>query len=207
MNLVLMAGTIQSCKSPSLAWARRLERDFLVRSNEDHILGRCDNRHRSIRSTILERPVLDIQNPSASEILRRRGGRISNRDYTLSSSKLFKVFGFLESGTDIATRSRPLKYYNGVEIIVGSVAAIDLELVRLNGDLIFPRWSHLIGFDKLDVGIRVIDPDRGRPSVFACLFNMQRRLVVFRICGLYHEDSGCRVKVTVICCDSKSTLV
>src|SRR5262249_16837861 len=115
MNLVLMAGTIQSCKSPSLAWARRLERDFLVRSNEGHILGRCDNRHRSIRSTILERPVLDIQNPSASEILRRGGRSISDRDYTLSSSKLFKVFGFLESDTDIATRSRPLKYDDGVK--------------------------------------------------------------------------------------------
>ena len=62
-----------------------------------------------------------------------------------------------------------MKYDDGVEIIVGSVAAIDLELVRLNGDLIFPRWSHLIGFDKLDVGIRVIDPDRGRPSVLTSL--------------------------------------
>src|SRR5262244_3299094 len=198
MNLVLMAGTIQSCKSPSLAWARRLERDFLVRSNEGHILGRCDNRHRSIRSTILERPVLDKQNPSASEILRRRGGSISNRDDTPSSSKLFKVFGFFESDADIATRSRPLKYDNGVEIIVGSIAAIDLELVRLNGDLIFPRWSHLIGFDKLDVGIRVIDPDRGRPSVFTCLFDPQRGLVIFPVCGTHLQNRGCRGKLTVI---------
>src|SRR5262249_11603497 len=178
MNLMPMTGT-RAAKSPSLAWAKRLKRDFLVHSNEGHILGRCDNRHRSIRSTILERPVLDIQNPSASEILRRGGGSVSDRDYTLSSSKRFKVFGFLESDTDIATRSRPLKSDDGVEIIVGSVAAIDLELVGLNGNLILARRSHLISLDKLDVGIRVIDPDRGRATVFTCLFDPQRGLVIF----------------------------
>src|SRR5262245_3282818 len=94
-------GWYESRKSPNLAWARRLERDFLVRSKEGHILGRCDNRHRSPRSTILERPVLDIPNPSASEILRRRGGSLSNRDDTPSTSNLFEVFGFFESDADI----------------------------------------------------------------------------------------------------------
>src|SRR6476620_4173961 len=87
---------------------------FHFLSDDGHILGGRDHCHRAVRASILERPVLDIQNPSASEILRRGGGSISNRDYTLSSSKLFKVFGFLESDTDIATRSRPLKYDDGV---------------------------------------------------------------------------------------------
>src|SRR5215475_4765876 len=189
MNLMPMAGT-RAANHLTLLGQGGSNETFWSTPNKGHILGRCDNRHRSIRSTILERPVLDIQNPSASEILRRRGGSISNRDDTPSSSKLFEVFGFFESDADIATRSRPLKYDNGVEIIVGSIAAIDLELVRLNGDLILPRRSHLIGFDKLDIRIWVIDPDRGRGSMFTCLSNTQGRLVVFRVCGSHLQNGG-----------------
>ena len=70
-----------------------------------------------------------------------RGDRsISDRDDTLSSSKLF-IVGFRESDTDIAARCQPRKYDNGFEAFVGAnigVAAIDLELVRLNGNLELP---------------------------------------------------------------------
>ena len=89
------------------------------------MLGWRDNCHRAIRSPILERPVLDIQNPSASEIRRRGDGSISNRDDTLSFSKLSKLAGFLESETDIATRCRPLKHDNGIEAyLIGLTAAL-----------------------------------------------------------------------------------
>src|SRR5262245_3813565 len=185
---------------------------FHFLSDDGHILGGRDHCHRAVRASILERPVLDIHNPSAGDIHRRSDGGIRDHDDTLSSSKLF-VVGFRESDTDIATRCRPRKYDNGFEAFVGaniSCAAIDLELVCLNGNLELPGVgisTRQTSLDKLDIGIRVIDPDRGRPSAFTCLFDPQRGLVVFRICGLYHEDSGCRVKVTVICCDSKSTLV
>jgi hypothetical protein len=78
------------------------------------------------------------------------------------------------------------------------VAAIDLELVRLHGNLILPRWSYLIGLDKLDVGIGVIDPDRGCAPVSACLFDPQRRLVVFRVGGSHLQNGRGRGKLTFV---------
>jgi len=56
----------------------------------------------------------------------------------LPSSKLFKLLGFPESDTDIATRCRPLKHDDGLEACIISFAAIDLEPVRLNGNLELP---------------------------------------------------------------------
>jgi hypothetical protein len=110
---------------------------------------------------------------------------ISNRHYTLSSPKLA---GCPEA--DIATRCFPLKHDDGFEASITSVAAIDLELLRLNGNLIFPGWGDLIGLDKLDVGIRVIDPDRGRAPAFTCLFDTERGLVILRVCGTYPRTAG-----------------
>jgi hypothetical protein len=103
-------------------------------------LGGRDHCHCAVRASILERPVLDIHNPSAVDIHRRSDGGIRDHDDTLSSSKLF-VVGFRESDTDIATRCRPRKYDNGFEAFVGAnigFAAIDLELVCLNGNLELP---------------------------------------------------------------------
>src|SRR5215813_7704316 len=122
----------------------------------------------SARTQIHERPVLDIQNPPAGGIARRRDSSIRNRYYTPSPSKLA---GCPES--DVAARCEPLEHNNSFEAVIIGVAAIDLELVRLNGDLILPRRSRLIGLDQLDVGIRVIDPDRSRASAYTCLFDTQ----------------------------------
>jgi hypothetical protein len=73
------------------------------------------------------------------------------------------------------SRCRALKYDDGVEAFIrgahGSPAAVDLEPVRLNGNLELPGTGAGVreaGFDELDVGIRVIDPDRGRPPVPSC---------------------------------------
>jgi hypothetical protein len=72
--------------------------------------------------------------------------------------------------SDIATRCQPLNHNDGLETGIISVATIDLQLISLNGNLIFPRWSYLISLDQLDVGIRIIDPDRGRAPVLTSLF-------------------------------------
>src|SRR5262245_1625915 len=64
---------------------------------------------------------------------------------------------FRESETDIAACCRPRKYDNGFKTFVGAnlgLPAIDLELVRLNGNLELPGvgispWQ--TGFDKLDI--------------------------------------------------------
>ena len=125
-------------------------------SDEGHALSWRDNCHCSIRAPILERPVLDIQNPSASRIHRRGDRSISNRDDTLSCSKLAPC-----PEADIAARCFPLKHDKSLEGSVSGVAAIDLELVRLNGSLIFPPRRYLIGLDKFDVGIRVIIGNAG----------------------------------------------
>ena len=69
-------------------------------AGQGYILGRRDNRHRSIRTSILERAILDIQDPSASGIHRWRDSSIGDRDDTLAFSKLA---GCPE--TDIATRA------------------------------------------------------------------------------------------------------
>jgi len=73
----------------------------------------------------------------------------------------------LESKTYIATRRRPLKDDDSIEAFLvganGSSAAIDLEPIRLNGNLELPgagiRGIYQASLDKLDVRIRVIDPD------------------------------------------------
>jgi hypothetical protein len=143
--------------------------------NANH-LGRRDYCYRSIRTSIRQRSSLDIQNPSASDIPRRGDGGIRDHNDTLSSSKRF-IVGFRESETDIATRCRPRKYDNGFEAFLGAnigFAAIDLELVCLNGNLELPGvgiCARQTSLDKFDIGIRVIDPDRGRPSAFTSLFN------------------------------------
>jgi hypothetical protein len=100
--------------------------------------------------------------------------------------------------SDVAARCSSLKHDKSLKGSIIGVAAIDLELVRLNGNLILPRWSHLIGFDKLDVGIWVIDPDRGCASAFTCLFDTQGRLVVFRVCGSYLQNSGGRIEGALV---------
>jgi len=157
--------------------------------DEGDILSWRDNCHCSIRTPILERSVLDIQNPAASGIARWGDRSVSNRNYTLPSSKLA---GCPES--DVAARCEPLKNDNRFEFAIFGVAAIDLEYVRLNGDLILTRWSYLTGLDKLDVGIRVIDPDRSRASDRTFLYDTQGWLVIFRVCGSHLQHSGCRLK-------------
>jgi hypothetical protein len=109
----------------------------LLTHRDEVSLGRRDNCDRSIRTPILERPILDKQNPGASDIPRRGDGGIRNHDDTLSSSKLF-IVGFRESETNIAARCGPREYDDGFKAFVGTYigfATIDLELVRLNGNL------------------------------------------------------------------------
>jgi hypothetical protein len=78
--------------------------------------------------------------------------------------------GFRESETDIAARCRPRKCDNRFKAFVGAnigFAAIDLELVRLNGNLELSGVgisTRQTSFDKLDIRIRIIYPDRGRAS-------------------------------------------
>jgi hypothetical protein len=71
------------------------------RPHEGRSLGRRDNCDRSVRTPILERPVLDIQNPGASDLPLRGDGGIRDHNDTLSSSKLM-ILGIRESETDIA---------------------------------------------------------------------------------------------------------
>jgi hypothetical protein len=85
-------------------------------SDGGYILSRRDNGCRSIRTLIFERPVRELQkNPAASEICHRGNGSLRNRHYTLTTSKLSKLAGFLEPATDIAACCRPLKHDNGIE--------------------------------------------------------------------------------------------
>jgi hypothetical protein len=83
--------------------------------------------------------------------------------------------GFREAETDIAASCRPREYDDGFKAFVGTYigfAAIDLELVCLNGNLELAGVgisTRQTSFDKLDIRIRVIDPDRGRASSPACL--------------------------------------
>src|SRR5688572_13474221 len=128
----------------------------------DRVLGRGDNGHRAARPAILEGSILDVQNPGASNI-RRRGDRcIRNHDCTLSCTKLTELAGFLESETNIPTGRRPLENHDGVESSLRRAAAIDLEPVRLNGNLELPGAGvsvRRVSLDELDVRIWVIDPD------------------------------------------------
>src|SRR6476646_4021840 len=139
---------------------------------------------------------------------------VSNRNHALSSSERFKLAGPLESEPDITSRRRPLKYDNGIEaFLIGAYcgsATIDLEPVRLNGDLEFPGAgirTRQASLDKLDIGIRVIDPDRGRAAACTCLLDTQHGLVIFRVRGAYLQDRRCRVKVTIIRRYNEGTLV
>src|SRR5262249_39183454 len=95
-----------------------------VPASDCDILSRRDNCHCPIRAPILERPVLDIQNPTTSGIDRWSDRSIGNRDDTLSSSKLA---GCPES--DVPARCSPLKNDDSLEARITRVAAIDLELV------------------------------------------------------------------------------
>jgi hypothetical protein len=103
--------------------------------------------------------------------------------------------GFRESKTDIATRCRSRKYDNRFEAFLGAnigFAAIDLKLGCLNGNLELPGVgisTRQTGLDKLDIGIRVIDPSRGRTSALTCLFYAQCGLVILWVCGSHLEDS------------------
>jgi len=65
-------------------------RSFIARLlfDEGYNLGWRDNCHRSIRTPILECPILDIQNPTTSGIHRWGDSSISNPNDALSSSKL-----------------------------------------------------------------------------------------------------------------------
>jgi hypothetical protein len=169
---------------------RLVRRSPRRRRNRDPLRW-CDSCYRSIRSSILERTALDIQYPTARGIYRRNDRSISNRDYALSCSKLAG-----DPETDVATGCPPLKHDDGLEASIMRVAAIDLELVRLNCNFVFPRGSHLISLDKFDVGIRVVDPDRGRATMFTYLSDTQCGLVVCRVCSSYLQNSRCRVEGT-----------
>lgn len=105
----------------------------------------------------------------------RSDGGICDHDDALSSSKLF-VVGFRKSKADIAACCRPGEYEYGLKaFILANIgfAAIDLELIRLDSDFELPGseiGTCEAGLDKLDVRLRVIDPDRGRtPCVPSCL--------------------------------------
>jgi len=114
---------------------RLVRRSPRRRRNRDPLRW-CDSCYRSIRSSILERTALDIQYPTARGIYRRNDRSISNRDYALSCSKLAG-----DPETDVATGCPPLKHDDGLEASIMRVAAIDLELVRLNCNFVFPRGS------------------------------------------------------------------
>src|SRR4030095_9731345 len=161
-----------------------------------YILCGRDYCHRTLRPPILERSILHIQNPTARGIDRWDDRSISDRNYTLSRSELA---GCPES--DVAASRYPLKHDNSFKCTIIRIAAVYLELVRLYGDLIFPRRSYLFDLDKLYVWIRVIDPDRGRATAFTCLFDTQRRLVVFRVCGAYLQNGRGRLKSSFVRCD------
>src|SRR5262245_52862113 len=143
-----------------LGFLHVLGRVFVSPPYEGRSLGRRDNCDRSARTSIFQRPSLDIQNPSASDFMHRADGGICDHDDTLSSAKLF-IVGIRESETNIAAGCWPREYDDGFKAFVGTYigfAAIDLELVCLNGNLelagvgIITRQA---SFDKLDIRIRV----------------------------------------------------
>jgi len=114
-------------------------------------------------------------------------------DDTLPTAKL--VAG---AQPDIATGSQTLKHRDRLECLVIGITAIDLQLVRLHGDLVFPGRSRLVSLDKLDIRVRIIDPDGGCTSCTAGLFDAQYWLVVFTIRGFEQEDCGCRAQLAFI---------
>jgi hypothetical protein len=100
--------------------------------------------------------------------------------------------------TDVATGCPPLKNNYRFEASIIRVAAIYLELVRLNRNFVFPCGSHLTSLDKFDVGIGVVNPYRSCTSMFTCLFDTQSGLVVCRVCGSHLQNSRRRGEGTLI---------
>src|SRR5262245_43874767 len=180
-------------QSSNACWLLQSCREMEMRSLEPSPLRWCNSCYRSIRSSILERTILDIQYPTASGIYRRNNRSITNRDYALSCSELAG-----EPETDVATGCPPLKNDYGFEASIIRVATIDLELVRLNRNFVLPCGSHLTSLDKFDVGIGVVNPDRSCTSMFTCLFDTQSGLVVCRVCGRHLQNSRCRGEGTLI---------
>jgi hypothetical protein len=80
-----------------------------------------------IKDKFTPTPFFFMQNPAASGIHRGRDSSISDRDYTLSFSKLA-----LCPDSDVAARCEPLKHDNSFESVIIGIAAIDLKLVRLS---------------------------------------------------------------------------
>jgi hypothetical protein len=124
----------------------------------------------------LSAPSSTYRIPRPSQILRRGDGGIGNGDDPLASTKAGGLAGLPESDAHIATHRRPLKHDNRIEPRLRGAhrgpAAIDLELVRLHGNLKLPGAGIRTGeprLDELDVGIRVVDPDRGCASALTCL--------------------------------------
>src|SRR5262249_2473972 len=74
--------------APEWLWQHGAAGPVCQASLEPAPLGWCNSCYRSIRSSILERTILDIQYPTASGIYRRNNRSITNRDYALSCSEL-----------------------------------------------------------------------------------------------------------------------
>jgi hypothetical protein len=72
----------------------------------------------------------------------------------------------------------------GLEASIARVAAIDLELVRLNGNLIFSSGSHLISLDKLGIPLRRVCSVIAIEPVGAITCMREARLAVCPI-GVY----------------------
>ena len=139
-------------QSSNACWLLQSCHEMEMPSLEPSPLRWCNSCYRSIRSSILERTILDIQYPTAGGIYRRNNRSITNHDYALSCSELAG-----KPETDVATGCPPLKNDYRFEASIIRVAAIYLELVRLNRNFVFPCGSHLTSLDKFDVGIGVAE--------------------------------------------------
>src|SRR5262249_9313096 len=162
----------------------------------EYFLCRRDHRYSPVRTAIFGRSIFHIQNPTTGRINRWSDRCVGDRDYTLAISELAGC-----PDSEVAARRQSLKHDNCFEGVVTCVATIDLQLVRLDGDLIFPLGRGLMCLNQLDIRIRVIDPDRRRASALTGLFNSQRGLVVLRVCGAYFQNRGCGIKRAVVGCD------
>ena len=117
-------------------------------------LSRSEDSDRSTRTPIFESAVLYEQYSPMGRVYRRGFFRVAYPDDTLAAAELVAC-----SQSDIATGSYASKYSNRLKPRIASIATIDLQRIRLDGDLIFSCRSHLITLDELDVGIWVIDSD------------------------------------------------
>src|SRR5580765_4933526 len=109
----------------------------------------------SARSTVFESAVLDEQDSAIGRVFRRGLLGITYPDDTPATAELVAC-----TQSDIAAGSYSPKHRNRLEPGIPGIATIDLQDVRLNGDLIFSRRSHLLALNEFDVGIRVVDSDR-----------------------------------------------